>query len=127
MISKELLSEVINIKIEDIIDLKMFGKDLKYYEKCLLKSCCDGRLSNHKDSICKSITIYELAFKCKEWAILNHYDFTILIDTIVIYNEGIQIYTIYNTLEDDNFIPFDPDYEIKACQWILDNKSGSSE
>jgi len=122
MISKELLSEVINIKIEDIIDLKMFGKDLKYYEKCLLKSCCDGRLSNHKDSICKSINIYELAHKCKVWAILNHYDFTILIDTIVIYNEGIQIYTIYNTLEDDNFIPFDPIYEFKACQWILDDK-----
>ena len=71
-ISKELLSEVINIKIEDIIDLKMFGKDLKYYEKCLLKSCCDGRLSNHKDSICKSINIYELAHKnLKEWAKLK--------------------------------------------------------
>lgn len=122
MISKELFSEVMNIKIEDIVDLKMFGKELNYYEKCLLNFCGDGRLSKYKDSIYKSVNIYELAHKCKKWAILNHYDFTILIDTVVIYNEGIQIYTIYNTLEDDNFIPFDPIYEIKACQWILDNK-----
>ena len=67
MISKELFSEVMNTKKEDIIDLKMFGKDLRYYEKCLLKSCCDGRLSNHKDSICKSINIYELAFRTRDY------------------------------------------------------------
>ena len=30
MISKELFSEVMNIKIEDIVDLKMFGKELNY-------------------------------------------------------------------------------------------------
>ena len=106
MISKELLSEVLGINITHASMCKG-DNDLFFVEEK------GGRYIN----------IYELAHKCKEWAILNHYDFTILIDTIVIYNEGIQIYTIYyNTLEDDNFIPFDPIYEIKACQWILDNK-----
>jgi len=115
MISKQLLSEVLDypiIKDSMIDDDNMVKVHFKNFQT---------KYENDE------INIYELAHKCKVWAILNHYDFTILIDTIVIYNEGIQIYTIYNTLEDDNFIPFDPIYEIKACQWILDNKSGSSE
>ena len=104
-ISKELLSIILGEKAYDI--------------KCV----SDNIISFYTDyDQYEEINIYELAHKCKVWAILNHYDFTILIDTIVIYNEGIQIYTIYNTLEDDNFIPFDPIYEIKACQWILENK-----
>lgn len=110
MISKELLSEVLKLNITYI---ERYNNSIVY------------KVSVYDRE--EEVNIYELAHKCKEWAILNHYDFTILIDTIVIYNEGIQIYTIYNTLEDDNFIPFDPIYEIKACQWILDNKSGSSE
>ena len=115
MISKELLSEVINIKIEDIIDLKMFGKDLKYYEKCLLKFCYDGRLSKHKDSICKSINIYELAHKCKEWAYNKGYEIVSLAHMIRIYKNGYEVYYTNSTL-------FDLDMFFKACQWILDNK-----
>ena len=105
IISKELMSKVLNLNITYIE---------RYNNSIIYKISVYDRE--------EEINIYELAHKCKEWAILNHYDFTILIDTVVIYNEGIQIYTIYNTLEDDNFIPFDPIYEIKACQWILDNK-----
>lgn len=123
MISKELFSEVMNIKIEDIIDLKMFGKDLKYYEKCLLKSCCDGRLSNHKDSICKSINIYELAHKCKEWAVIRQfYNVASLLD-----------YTGYTCIIRQNPMTFlntelrfragtEPEAICRACQYILDNK-----
>ena len=128
MISKELLSEVINIKIEDIIDLKIFGKDLKYYEKCLLNSCCDGRLSNHKYSICKSINIYELAFKCKQYALKRGY---ILDSQSRSYCKGKGICFIYLddwTSEFPEYCleSFSADSEIeaifKACQWILDNK-----
>ena len=104
-ISKELLSIILGEKAYDI--------------KCV----SDNIISFYTDyDQYEEINIYELAHKCKVWAILNHYDFTILIDTIVIYNEGIQVHTIYNTLKGDNFIPFDPAYEIKACQWILENE-----
>lgn len=130
MISKELLSEVINIKIEDIVDLKMFGKDLKYYEKCLLKSCCDGRLSNHKDSICKSINIYELAHKCKEWALSKQYSLYSGYDKLI---NKYGVYINLSLLGDDEAtiggwdteIYFIVDTEVeaifKACQWLLDN------
>ena len=119
MISKELLSEVINIKIEDIIDLKMFGKDLKYYEKCLIKSCCDGRLSNHKDSIYKSINIYELENKGKQWA--NNKGFRIIeIDTdlfwVIPKKYNISYSFSYGMVLSKHNTFF------KACQWILDNK-----
>ena len=126
MISKELLSEVMSIKIEDIVDLKMFGKDLKYYEKCLLKSCCDGRLSKHKDSICKSINIYELAHKCKEWAIKQH-----KIDLITLEldknEKTINCSILYGEIHPNmKMYYFNADTEIeaifKACQWILDSK-----
>lgn len=126
MISKELLSEVINIKIEDIIDLKIFGKDLKYYEKCLLKSCCDGRLSDNKDSIRKSINIYELAHKCKEWAYSQGY---ILFSKIRLNSSLASCY--FDTMgkhdyEDDYHNDFRADTEpeaiFKACQWILESK-----
>lgn len=120
MISKELLSEVINIKIEDIIDLKIFGKDLKYYEKCLYGFCCDGRLSKHKDSICKHINIYELAHKCKEWS-LEH-DCELL---SCIRSKDRAICDIYSDKYNCKFTHY-ADTEIeaifKACQWILDNK-----
>jgi len=132
MISKELLSEVLKIKIEDIIDLKMFGKDLKYYEKCLLKSCCDGRLSDNKDSIRKSINIYELAHKCKEWATENKY--TILTEDM--YPNGYFAYVLSNKESIENYgylcehkvikdIPHnktEPEAIFKACQWILESK-----
>lgn len=122
MISKELLSEVINIKIEDIIDLKMFGKDLKYYEKCLIKSCCDDRLSKHKDSICKSINIYELTHKnLKEWA--NNKGFRIIeIDTdlfwVIPKKYNISYSFSYGMVLSKHNTFFE------ACQWILDNKEG---
>ena len=125
-VSKELLSEVMSIKIEDIIDLKMFGKDLKYYEKCLLKSCCDGRLSKHKDSICKSINIYELANKCKEWA--NKKSYTV-IDYIDINNDEFWTCRAYPNGLNDGFDyeaiyqPLSPISIFDVCQWILDNKN----
>ena len=118
MISKELFSEVMNTKKEDIIDLKMFGKDLKYYEKCLLKSCCDDRLSKHKDSIRKSINIYELAFKCKNWAYSK-------CNEIISYTEGCEIYqTQLGETIKDFYAETEHEAIFKACQWILDNKEG---
>ena len=139
MISKELLSEVINIKIEDIIDLKMFGKDLKYYEKCLLKSCCDGRLSNHKDSIYKSINIYELAHKCKEWAFEFRFDNKPTNNRYYRQRSGYEDkFNVekqkreklgYMTLTfgclghtKTFYADTEPEAIFKACQWILDNK-----
>lgn len=129
MISKELFSEVMNIKIEDIVDLKMFGKELNYYEKCLLNFCCDGRLSKYKDSICKSVNIYELAHKCKEWATKHNFhlvSWTISYESVK--NKGYcQTHNTQDSTK-ENDKPFRESTEIeaifKACQWILDNKEG---
>lgn len=125
MISKELFSEVMNIKIEDIVDLKIFGKELNYYEKCLLNFCCDGRLSKHKDSIYKSVNIYELAFKCKEWALSKGY---IINSGATTSNDWSS--TIYKVIKENPYIKelsytweqSENEAIFKACQWILDNK-----
>ncbi len=117
MISKELFSEVLKENVKDVYEI---GSNPNFKDNTLLFSL------NGCGELC-NINIYELGHKCKEWAILNHYDFTVLIDTIVIYYKGSQVHTIYNTLEDDNFIPFDPVYEIKACQWILENETYKEE
>ena len=76
IISKELISEVLDIKLEDIVSFKMFMNELFYYRELLPRADCQGNISKHRDSIQQSINIYEFAFKCKEWA-RNKYDITI--------------------------------------------------
>lgn len=128
MISKELFSEVMNIKIEDIVDLKIFGKELNYYEKCLLLNfCCDGRLSKHKDSIYKSVNIYELAHKCKEWAFRQGYELrngrNIDVKEELCYFCEYKQERQLDYYDGDYFLADNESESIfKACQWILDNK-----
>ena len=58
MISKELLSEVLNSPIDTY---GIENKHIEYYEDNML---CVWYWSNEKYRI---INIYELAYKCKEW------------------------------------------------------------
>ena len=115
MISKELLSEVLNENVSSIVEV--IGNKLYYLDK---------------NAHTKSVNIYELAFKCKEWAIKQGYN---------IRTES------YDYLEDDSFNGTywwvlrlrpkkwqeqgcpncgangtEPDGIFKACEWILENK-----
>jgi len=104
IISKELLSDILELPI---LEIRPNGSsvDIIHYKSVKQPSRWN---------------IYELAHKCKAWAVINNYNFIILIDTIAICHKGVEMYTIYNNLNDDSFIPFDPICEIKACEWIYD-------
>ena len=115
MISKELLSEVLEIKVFTEIreDDDVRNNILVYWE-------FDGY---HNE--CRNINIYELAHKCKEWAIGEYgfslHSFPCPDDTYTceIYkfhkSTGYAIVDWFNCLSEVESI-------FKACQWILDNK-----
>ena len=93
MITKELLSEVLGVyKI-----IEPYGNILVWeWDKSYSNNNC-------------SINIYELAHKCKEWAL--QYDYTILS------SKG------YATISGKVFYDkTEPEAIFKACQWILENK-----
>lgn len=100
MISKELLSEVLNLNIT-------------YIERC--NNSIIYKISVYDRE--EEVNIYELAYKCKEWAFDNGYYLTI-------YNDAIDIILQTNcklieNITDDSF-KYSPMLVFKACQWILD-------
>ncbi len=103
IISKELLEEVMGKKVALF---NVFSDEVLYRENSI------------NNPWTERVNIHELAHKCKEWAILKKYDFTILIDNIDIFKNGIRVHSLQNMNQHDNFIPFDPFYDIKACEWI---------
>ena len=115
-ISKELLSEVLNVNVQTELQEDDFCSDntLIYWEFD----------DYHNDY--KNINIYELAHKCKEWAIKQH-----KIDLITLEldknEKTISCSILYGEIHPNmKMYYFNADTEIeaifKACQWILDNK-----
>lgn len=117
MISKELLSEVLKKEIIKIYSGKNIlindqfvdtDKELAFKYKCDNGSILDD-----------IINIYELAYKCKEWANKQDYDNNCFV--IILYENM----TSRAIITEDGF-GFDAstEYEaiFKVCQWILDNK-----
>lgn len=105
MISKELLSAVLGVKVVEIYKEK--GEIYRYRR---YKEEIDG---------CHIHNIYELAHKCKEWALKNGYYLTI-------YNDAIDIVLktnckIVENITDGSF-NYSPMLVFKACEWILENK-----
>lgn len=105
VISKELLSEVLGNGIYTHVSL----------DNCVVS------WNNAKED--ESINIYELANKCKEWAVVKQfYNIATLLDytghTCIIRQDPI---TFLNT-ELRFRAGTEPDAIFKACQWILDNK-----
>lgn len=117
MISKELLSEVLN-EHRVILDyeVSICGKELHY-----------GHVDIEEDGF---VNIYELAHKCKEWALTNGYHInTLLYDdgATRIYTHGIAI--VHYSDEKSNYnevfsceADTEPEVVFKACQWILENR-----
>ena len=101
MISKELLSEVLNLNITYIE---------RYNNSIIYKVSVYDRE--------EEVNIHELAHKCKEWAFKNGYYLTI-------YNDAIDVVLqsnckVLENVTNDTFM-YDPNLVFKACQWILDN------
>ena len=111
-ISKELLSEVLEV---EIIDFEIIWNILNYiipnYE-----TEEDGDLIYIELS--QNINIYEFAFKCKEWALSKGY---------FIYSTNELSFIKTFSLETIETFSNGKDTEIecilKACEWILENKS----
>lgn len=114
MISKELLSEVLDIENRYKCKLASFSIDSKILFFKLDRAFVAT----------KRINIHELAHKCKLHFVKLGYEFDIQKDNIKISKRKDLPYyltTITNMNQGDNFIPYDPYIDIKACQWILDN------
>lgn len=123
MISKELLSEVLELE-DDIISIELKGNIVIWvagvpFETTMIPSCTGA------------INIYELAFKCKEWALNKQYSLHSGYDKLV------NKYDVYVNLllfgDDESTIggwdtkiyfiaDTEPGAIFKACQWLLDNK-----
>lgn len=128
IISNELLSEVLGV---DVIDTKAIRKVLEYYIDV-------GGITD-----IRSINIYELAHKCKEWAKKIKFIYMnkgkplsetsagleIRVSVKQLYNDwyGVDIVTLdsrFRTISTLNHKTFHTEHEaiFKACQWILENK-----
>ena len=105
-ISKELLSEVYNFDIKDII---LLGTDDVTYEVRF-----NGLKNGLKYNI---INIYELAHKCKEWALSKECELLSCIR-----DENTSLCDIYSDVLDCKFTHYantEPEAIFKACEWIL--------
>ena len=105
MISKELLSEVLE---------ENFSSNKIEFEQSRGVDSSRMVIDNWR-----TINIYELAHKCKEWAFKNGYYLTI-------YNDAIDVVLqsnckVLENVTNDTFM-YDPNLVFKGCQWILDNK-----
>ena len=122
MISKELLSEVLNIEIIDYsIDTSQVRINQLWHEDTPLNR--ELELFNTIYGCMHSINIYELAHKCKEWAYSKHgyllnsrrtFKTKYLLGYCEVVKDCEFYYSEYSNTEVEAIF--------KACQWILENK-----
>ena len=111
MISKELLSEVLE---EEVLEIYGFTNSKTRLEYKLL-SRVDG----------ESINIHELAHKCKEYLLDKGYCIIIHAFKVELFEKDTNSF-----IRDFHYpiqakaIPYDIKRVIKSCQWILDNTEG---
>jgi len=98
IISKELLSEVLNLNITNVQVISITA--FYIYE--------DENEIEFEDKL----NIYYLAHKCKEWAAPQGYNVSSNLVTTMITSNG------YREMFDADT---EPEAIFKACQWILDN------
>ena len=126
MINKELLSEVLHgsrIIIKDLVNME---NCLEYVSYCSINEM-NGTKHNEnlpdnyyvvKADRWQEINIYELAHKCKEWALSKGY-------IVIEYPLCVHIYkenTVIKKVEDKLSQCFIVDRVFQACEWILENR-----
>ena len=118
MISKELLSEVLEVKIDR-------GKDIRIQDSLLSY----GVIGNYT----KVINTYELAYKCKEWAFWRGYEIITRMRIPDIYRGKYIIDYGFEIYKDDDLKDFawwsssESEAVLKACYWILHNEEDNNE
>ena len=119
MISKELLSKVLEYKVFDVLTERLPNN-------CLFYRTNDEATIRRYSPYLPSINIYELAHKCKEWASINSYalESSVHMQPKRSSVAGCQIHWRYET-EDLPYFEADtePEAIFKACEWILDKDS----
>ena len=131
IISKELLSEVLNENRVTIKNLCISNNILIYVSFCSPNELNGTNYNEHllndyhclKADIYQEINIYELAHKCKEWAWDSHeyklYSTIGFCKFFWSYTDSIGIMRAHERSFDADS---EPEAIFKACQWILDNK-----
>ena len=112
MISKELLSSVLGLTV--VKGLELEGIVLWY----------NGIVNiNNQPPYAKelNINIYELAHKCKEWALKHHYKVISKPDNVPGLWEAYVNLSL--TSKHGEVADTEPEAIFKACQWILDKDS----
>ena len=122
MISKELLSEVLGIRTIVMAPILEPNSKIGYLVYGSQNTIQEVK-KNHKQ-----INIYELAHKCKEWAISNGYN---LWSGYAPKDKkfAVNFYLIKENIEidcDESLADTEPEAIFKACQWILDNVKTNS-
>ena len=117
MISKELLSEVLGVKITKVCDEKEFGHrdNIMQWKYDNTLKLSDGNMVVARDNGHKSMNIYELAHKCKKWALTKGY----IVDErgvniFVLTSDGIDV--VWSSYGE----PFCPHRVFEPCEWIME-------
>lgn len=122
IISKELLSEVLETEIRSI-EIKDNYVLYKHIVDFVNYSFHQGDCPYDSQEVEDSINIHELAHKCKEWA---YKEKRCSIDTHVMGVEIIDIdsgETLETIVNKERKMLFDPLMDIKGAEWILDNEN----
>ena len=106
--SKELLNEV--LPFGDINSLISYG----------LSS--DGDILLQYEDIDEIFNIYELAHKCKEWALTNKYKIVIYSDDSFDWYCQVQLADVDEQPKEWSVAQTEPESIFRACEWILENK-----
>ena len=112
-ISKELLEEVLNVEISEVTGM-LTHKNNQSLLSYITKNCSinDGK---------ELINIYELAHKCKEWALSKDYKLVSLSKECFLYDTQ-DLYDVSEQLDQwSEWFEADSEVEaiFKACEWIL--------
>ena len=107
MISKELLSEVLNNK-----KILLSKNDLLIEDNVLL--------FDNKCNYLVNINIYELAHKCKEWILINKYKIFIYSDDNSEWYCQVQLVDADEQPKEWSVAETEPEAIFKACEWILE-------
>ena len=131
MISKELLSIVLNktimyycsnsAELRQIVRIKVENNILKY-------NFNDGCIKNTFIMYDGSINIYELAHKCKEWALNKGYFILSAVDGYCTVEDIVDFILRFSITHPSEFKCLsypEPESVFKACQWILEYKDKS--
>lgn len=115
MITLKLLSVILNENVLSVDFAKEGDRGQSLSKNQLIIVCVKEGQIPHR----YFLNIYELAFKCKEWAFSNGYEFVVRRNIIELFDLNKQVY-VYGEFELDN--GFNPDAIFKACEWILEDQ-----